>query len=293
VFGKDKKEEEKPKEDKRTTQEKQKDLDTAVKEGTSFLKEGGHDKKEIDEKLTQLRTAYNLVDLRIVVDKDNNNGADIVHVHGEVNPRLDSEKFELLTPEDLKPSEGNRILLLGEANFSFSLSLAKTIGGTGITATSYESEEKIKTQKRKAGENISKLKNEGVKVEHGIDATNLSYKPNSFQNVVFNFPYVPETSRGGTANTKAMLNGFFGNVSNILQSGGKVFLALPKEYHIDRYKPEQMANKNNLSLESYRNFDSSLFPGYIHSMTTKDKSAGSVIDEEGVSRGIVLIFKKK
>jgi hypothetical protein len=96
LLGKDKKAGEKPKDDKRTAQEKQNDLNTAVKEATAFLKEGGtKSKKEIDKKLRQLESAYQLVELSLAMDKDNETGADLVHVHGKINSEKDGEKVAL------------------------------------------------------------------------------------------------------------------------------------------------------------------------------------------------------
>ena len=46
-----------------------------------------------------MESAYNLVDLSLVVDKHEETGADLVHVHGKVNPELDGDKFRLPNSE--------------------------------------------------------------------------------------------------------------------------------------------------------------------------------------------------
>lgn len=59
--------------------------------GTTYLKSGKHDKKEIDKKLEKIENQYQLKDLKLVVDKREEHGLDKVHVHGEINPILDGE----------------------------------------------------------------------------------------------------------------------------------------------------------------------------------------------------------
>ncbi|WP_347219116.1 HNH/ENDO VII family nuclease [Chryseobacterium sp.] len=51
-------------------------------------------KSEIDEKLNDIGSKYQLQELKLVIDKDNEEGKDLVHVYGKVNPEKDGEKIE-------------------------------------------------------------------------------------------------------------------------------------------------------------------------------------------------------
>ena len=42
-----------------------------------------------------MESAYQLVELRLVVDKDNETGADLVHVYGKINTEKDGEKVTI------------------------------------------------------------------------------------------------------------------------------------------------------------------------------------------------------
>jgi len=277
---KDKKE--KKGKDFRSTEEKKRDLDDALKESHNLLKSGMNQAK-IKSKLHDIKNKYELKELRIILEEKVEKGIK-VHVHGEVNPNKDSPT-EILRVDDFNPSEGNKILLVGEANFSFSLSLANTLAlQNRMVATSYDSEN---TKYKDKDNNIKEHKKLGSIIEYNVDATSTSYEPNHFEIIVFNFPWIKEETRGGTTNNKMLLKSFFNEANRIIKKGGKVLLSLSDERYVSRWKPEEQAN--SFVLESKKLFDSKNFPGYEHKMTQKDRSAGSMED----GKGVTLIFKNK
>ncbi|MES2557885.1 MAG: DUF4157 domain-containing protein [Bacteroidota bacterium] len=82
--------------EERSKQEMEADLKMGIKEGTTYVKSAeGKDKKAIDKKLMQISSKFDLKKLNLVVDKNNPNGEDKVHVHGEVNPVNDGEIIEV------------------------------------------------------------------------------------------------------------------------------------------------------------------------------------------------------
>lgn len=266
---------------KRTTADMQKDLQDALSESHSLLK-SGMNRTKIEDELHGIKNKYKLKELKIVVDGKDEKGLK-VHVHGEVNPKNDTP-IEVLKVDDFNPSKGNKILLVGEANFSFSLSLAKTLAiKDSMIATSYDSEN---TKYKDKDENTNEHSKLGTIIEYNIDATSMSYEPNYFEIVVFNFPWVKEEKRGHTTNNKMLLKGFFTEANRVLKKGGKVILSLSSESYVSRWRPEEQAN--GFVLESKKMFDSKNFPGYEHKMTQKDKPAGSMED----GKGVTLIFKK-
>jgi 25S rRNA (uracil2634-N3)-methyltransferase len=67
-----------------------------------------------------------------------------------------------------KPTD--RVLLLGEGDFSFSRSLVRHHGIHHLTATSYDSEASVVEKYPQVRENVGFLRSQGVVVAHGVDA---------------------------------------------------------------------------------------------------------------------------
>lgn len=101
-------------------------------------------------------------------------------------------------PPTIPFDKQDTILLLGEANFSFSLSLLRephNLPAHQILATVYDSERTTLEKYPDAAENIRLLKEEGVRVEFGVDAGALEKckavgKGRRWSRVIFNFPHV-------------------------------------------------------------------------------------------------------
>ncbi|WWC64783.1 uncharacterized protein I303_107395 [Kwoniella dejecticola CBS 10117] len=90
------------------------------------------------------------------------------------------------------------ILLIGEGNFSFSLSLLyppHNIPGSQILATAYDTQETTYKKYPDSEAIVQELRSKGVKVEFGVDATCLEKskvlgKGRRWSRVIFNFPHV-------------------------------------------------------------------------------------------------------
>jgi 25S rRNA (uracil2634-N3)-methyltransferase len=71
-------------------------------------------------------------------------------------------------------SRGQRILTVGDGDFSFSLALARALGGQNVVATSYESYASLQqiygTQCTDVLRELALL---GARVAHGVDAADL------------------------------------------------------------------------------------------------------------------------
>lgn len=69
-------------------------------------------------------------------------------------------------------SSRSRVLLVGEGDFSFALSLTATIGGNSLVATSLDSRDEVLSKYgASAQQNIRALSAAGARVYHGVDAT--------------------------------------------------------------------------------------------------------------------------
>jgi 25S rRNA (uracil2634-N3)-methyltransferase len=92
--------------------------------------------------------------------------------------------------------EEDRILLIGEGDFSFAKSIVEHHGCCDITATCYDGQaELFGKYKPQAEEHIKYLEDEGQTVLYNVDATKLDAnktlsKSGLFNHILFNFPHV-------------------------------------------------------------------------------------------------------
>ncbi|MFK7798740.1 MAG: Rossmann-like fold-containing protein [Aureispira sp.] len=204
----------------------------------------------------------------------------------QINPYKTVGKF---SSTDLEVEDNKKILLLGEANFSFAKSLANQIGGKGIIATSFESKDSILTKYKSAKSNIRESKEKEVQIFHQIDATKidpkLGGKPYEFEFISFNFPYVAGDRAGATARNIKMLSAFLQSAFSALSNSGKIYIS-SKSYWLSRFHLEDIAEDIGLRWLNAKEFDSSNFPDYEHRKTDKDESA------DYTDKAVTLIFSK-
>uniref|UniRef100_A0A7C9DWC6 25S rRNA (uridine-N(3))-methyltransferase BMT5-like domain-containing protein n=1 Tax=Opuntia streptacantha TaxID=393608 RepID=A0A7C9DWC6_OPUST len=86
-----------------------------------------------------------------------------------------------------------RILVVGDGDFSFSASLAMALGSaSNMVATSLDSLDFLKNNYKRSMSNINELKARGCKVLHCVDATQMANHPQlyhiKFDRIIFNFP---------------------------------------------------------------------------------------------------------
>lgn len=92
-------------------------------------------------------------------------------------------------------SSKQRILLVGEGDFSFSLCLAREFGCAHNTvATCLDTQEMIANKYSNAVDNVRELEERGCLVFYGVDAMQMSYhfflRTHKFDRVIYNFPHV-------------------------------------------------------------------------------------------------------
>ena len=190
----------------------------------------------------------------------------------------------------LAPTQGKKVLLLGEGDFSFALSLAKQVETkqlSRITATSYDNESTVKEKYPDSGEkNINDLKNTGVQVLHGVDAKNVSSSlGGKFTAIVFNFPFVP-SPHGDPKPTIEMLKGFFASIDASLDKGDEIFITT-KQYWHSRFHTTKLAEEAGFTQSEELPFKAQAFPGYTHKQTHQNKSPGNTEQSS-----TTLVYKK-
>jgi 25S rRNA (uracil2634-N3)-methyltransferase len=135
-------------------------------------------------------------------------------------------------------TSNDRVLTLGDGDFSFSLSVARGVelfDGGCLIATSHESKETILSTYPLSLEILNNLKKCGVKTMHNVDATNLLLteflKDKIFDFIVWNFPCVRASGGADGQATeieenKSLLRRFFHSASKYLdERGGQLHIA--------------------------------------------------------------------
>ncbi|KAK0055081.1 ferredoxin-fold anticodon-binding domain-containing protein 1 [Biomphalaria pfeifferi] len=172
------------------------------------------------------------------------------------------------------PSPGN-VLIVGDGDFSFTVSLMKkaNLVGPQVTTSTIQTKDAIQ-QLQLGSENIDFLTEIGVDVLFETDARELHSHPvvrlKDYHRIIFNFPLA---DRHNIKKNRALLEEFFASCHQILVCEGHVFVTLCKgqggtpadqpmrSWH-DSWQVLAMAANAGFLLNNILTFDISSFPGY-------------------------------
>ncbi|KAL5714413.1 25S rRNA (uracil(2634)-N(3))-methyltransferase [Ranunculus cassubicifolius] len=186
------------------------------------------------------------------------------------------EEFEEESEEDevkwLKYySSIHQILLVGDGDFSFSLSLANSFGSaSNIVATSLDSHDTLVTKYSKATSNIAILKKLGATVIHGVDATKMKLHPDlkmrKFDRIIYNFPHAGFHGKEEQGHLikmhRNLVQGFFKNASGMLRPYGEVHVNHKTTAPFNHWNLEELASYHLLGLIECMDFKKEDYPGY-------------------------------
>jgi len=202
-------------------------------------------------------------------------------------------------------SAGERILLVGEGNFSFTDALCKHLrSGAGVYATCLDSEAELRQKYpdapacRKAFEAL-----DGTCLT-GVDATRLhkvkEFK-GAFRKIVFNFPHMGGGEKDvdkSVAQHRQMLAAFFASAAKCLdpEHDAYVHVALKTGEPYKSWKVVQTAHAAapELQLSTAVPFMASAWDGYAHRRTAGFSERHSLSGNEELAKGAkVFVFKKR
>jgi 25S rRNA (uracil2634-N3)-methyltransferase len=126
-------------------------------------------------------------------------------------------------------SNRQRILLVGEGDFSFAAALATALGGERVVATSLDSLPKLlEKYPTTASTTLSTLRRLGARIAHRVDALDLSgtlpdeLHETGFDRVVFNFPHVGGATAEDVAANQKVVREFARSACGLLRPGPTV-----------------------------------------------------------------------
>ncbi|XXG72524.1 hypothetical protein AAC387_Pa07g1595 [Persea americana] len=168
-------------------------------------------------------------------------------------------------------SISDRILLVGEGDFSFSASLARAFGSAhNMVATSLDSRDDMLIKHPSAEANLNLLMELGCMVLNDIDAHSMNTHPKlretKFDRIVFNFPHAvlqfQETRQDQINLHKELVKGFFDSASFMLTSNGEVHVAHKANRPYSSWGVEDLAKEVGLTLLEKAAFKKQDYPGY-------------------------------
>jgi 25S rRNA (uracil2634-N3)-methyltransferase len=183
----------------------------------------------------------------------------------------------------------DNILLVGEGDLSFTLSLLHDHGCANLTATTYDSETALVEKYPHAAGAIKQIKDEDQTILHGVDAQKLFSnkelkKRAPFDRIIFNFPHTggisTDVNRQVRAN-QALLSAFFQSSMPLLNDpSGTVVVTLFESEPYTLWNIRDLArHAGYVVLRSWK-FEKDVYPLYKHARTigvVKNKS-GEISD---------------
>jgi len=193
----------------------------------------------------------------------------------------------------------NTYLILGDGNFSFSLSLLEGLCSTRhdfkLVATSLEAQSDVMRRKQ-AEDNLTKLsQSENTYVFHGVDCTKLASHEAlrdigpTYDRVIFNFPHTGGKSK--IQCNRNLLKDFFVSLSEsqLLSKAGEVHLTLchgqggtpgedSQRGYENSWKAVEMAAEGRLVLDRVEPFNAFEYPEYTQTGYRGHSDKGFSVD---------------
>ncbi|KAE8677254.1 putative Late embryoproteinsis abundant hydroxyproline-rich glycoprotein family [Hibiscus syriacus] len=168
-------------------------------------------------------------------------------------------------------SSSQRMLLVGEGDFSFSVCLARAFGSaTNMVATSLDSRGFLLRNYKKAMANIYELRTRGCMVLHGIDATEMANHcylgAIKFDRIIYNFPHagfcsdVPSESQ--KRRHQLLVSCFFKNAKEMINESGEIHVTHKSNGFFLEWNLRGLAAAVGLRLIQEVPFKLTDFPGY-------------------------------
>ena len=219
------------------------------------------------------------------------------------NPTITKKTPTNSLPPTIPFEPTNRILLVGEGDFSFSSALLTTHACTSLIATAFDPEPTVISKYPQAASHISALTSvEGCKVLYGIDATKIgkggvgsggkATKKGGFDRIVFNFPHVGGLTKDvyrQVRHNQELLQGFFKAAQPLLAVNGTIVVTVFEGEPYEQWNLRALAKDAGMKVQRSFRFQAEVYPGYRHTRTLGTiKGDGGWRGEERKSRTLVF-----
>ena len=233
------------------------------------------------------------------------------HISKPTRPSQKSKPTKVLQPPapTIPFSSSDRILLVGEGDFSFSRSLLETHGCASIIATSLDKQSALQKKYPQSTSNVRALEEEeGCQVLFGVDATKLGrpgasdgggkeVKKGNFDRVIFNFPHVGGLTKDvnrqvrynqgesqiperllrydlRTDPLQELLVDFFKSALPLLAHEGSIIVTIFEGEPYSLWNIRDLARHVGLKVGRSFKFQASAYPGYKHARTLGNIEGG-------------------
>ncbi|KAH1121373.1 hypothetical protein J1N35_004533 [Gossypium stocksii] len=168
-------------------------------------------------------------------------------------------------------SSKHQILLVGEGDFSFSLSLANAFASaSNICASSLDSYDILMKKYKNAIPNLENLEKLGACLLHEVDATKMKHHTDlanrKFDRIIFNFPhagfYGKEDNPHMIQMHRNLVQGFFRSARGMLRANGEIHVNHKTNALFSQWNLEKLASGCSLALIQCVDFNIEDYPGY-------------------------------
>ncbi|KAL8941490.1 MAG: hypothetical protein Q9216_002218 [Gyalolechia sp. 2 TL-2023] len=188
----------------------------------------------------------------------------------------------------------DRILLVGEGDFSFAHSLLTQHDCQSVTATCYDSAATLAKKYPQSSDYIRGLEDsacedqlEELKILYGVDATKLGkggsagggkfVRKGGFDRVVFNFPHVGGLTKDvnrQVRHNQELLVDFFKAAIPLLAPGGTILVTVFEGEPYSLWNIRDLARHTGLKVGRSFKFQAEAYPGYRHVRTLGNIEGG-------------------
>ncbi|KAM5586822.1 uncharacterized protein ABKV19_005645 [Rosa sericea] len=171
-------------------------------------------------------------------------------------------------------SSSQKILLVGEGNFSFAACLAKEFGSAkNMVATSLDSKESVMVRYSNAApSNLKELEDMGCLILHEVDVHTMRQHPflvnQLFDRVVFNFPHAGFIFMENQMSQIKVASGFGGGILHsaceMLKESGEVHVTHKTSHPFSKWEIVKLAEEAGLYLVEEASFTRGDYPGYLN-----------------------------
>uniref|UniRef100_A0A5B7BFR3 25S rRNA (uridine-N(3))-methyltransferase BMT5-like domain-containing protein n=1 Tax=Davidia involucrata TaxID=16924 RepID=A0A5B7BFR3_DAVIN len=171
-------------------------------------------------------------------------------------------------------NSSQKILLVGEGDFSFSACLARAFGSAiNMVATSLHSEDTLIMKHWSSVAHLEDLERLGCRVLHEVDVYKMNKYPTlkhkKFDIIIYNFPHAGHYSWLCERDAeliemhKELLRAFFKSAREMLtKDGSEVHVTHRDDYPYNTWEVEKLAEREGLHLKQKAEFRKEDYPGY-------------------------------